>query len=135
MNLLERIRANKPGTLDRKSGSQRNTRAAALVLSASLFAVSSLTTVASAESVDSLHVTAGIAGDSKQADREAKKKERAAAREAKKKERAARSHNKSSDDDRSYAKATKTKGHKGSDSKSDRGSDVDLGDDDPLEGL
>jgi len=56
--------------------------------------------------------------------REAKRAERAAAREAKKKERASKS-NKS--DDRSLAKAKASKGSSGS--------SVDLGDDDPLEGL
>jgi hypothetical protein len=136
MNLFDRTRATKLWALDRKSGGQRRAGTIALVLSVSLFAFSSLASVVSAESVDSLHATRGIAGDSKQADKEAKKKERAAAREAKeakKKERAAKS--KASDDDRSYAKATKSKSRKGSDSKSERSSDVDLGDDDPLEGL
>jgi hypothetical protein len=69
---------------------------------------------------------AGIATDpgSKSAAREAKKRERAEAREAKKKERASRS---SKSDDRSLAKAKSSKGSSGS--------SVDLGDNDPLEGL
>lgn len=61
---------------------------------------------------------------SKSAAREAKRAERAAAREAKKKERASRS---SKSDDRSLAKAKSSKGSSGS--------SVNLGDNDPLEGL
>ena len=62
----------------------------------------------------------GIAGDAsaKRAEREAKKAERAAAREAKKKERAKAKEER-------YAKSQKRT----------EGSSVDLGDDDPLEGL
>jgi hypothetical protein len=73
--------------------------------------------------VTDVHTAATIGTDpgSKSAAREAKRAERAAARDAKKKERASRS-NKS--DDRSLAKA-----------KSSKGSSVDLGDNDPLEGL
>lgn len=55
--------------------------------------------------------------------REAKKRERAEAREAKKKERAAKAGK--SDDRLAKAKSSKSTG----------GSSVDLGDDDPLEGL
>jgi len=66
----------------------------------------------------------GIAGDasSKRAEREAKKAERAAAREAKKKERA------KAKDELAKAKSAKR-------SNSSTPSSVDLGDDDPLEGL
>jgi hypothetical protein len=70
-----------------------------------------------------MHAAATIGTDpgSKSAAREAKRAERAAARDAKKKERASRA-NKS--DDHSLAKA-----------KSSKSSSVDLGDNDPLEGL
>ena len=66
----------------------------------------------------------GIAGDAsaKRAEREAKKAERAAAREAKKKERA------KAKEELAKAKQAKRSG-------SSTGSSVDLGDDDPLEGL
>jgi hypothetical protein len=71
-------------------------------------------------------VAAGISSDpNAKSAREQKRAERAAARDAKKKERASRS-NKS--DDRSLAKAKSGKG-------SSSGSSVDLGDNDPLEGL
>jgi hypothetical protein len=66
----------------------------------------------------------GTDSGSKSAAREAKKKERAAARDAKKKERASRG---SKSDERSYAKAKSSKGSSGS--------SVDLGDNDPLDGL
>jgi len=62
----------------------------------------------------------------KSAAREAKRAERAAAREAKKKERASRT-NKS--DDRTFAKS------KSKPKESSGGSSLDLGDNDPLEGL
>jgi hypothetical protein len=69
--------------------------------------------------------SAAIASDpNAKSAREAKRAERAAAREAKKKERASKS---SKSDDRSLAKAKASKGSSGS--------SVDLGDDDPLEGL
>ena len=66
----------------------------------------------------------GIAGDAsaKRAEREAKRAERAAAREAKKKERAR------AKEELAKAKASKRNGSSSS-------SSVDLGDDDPLEGL
>lgn len=70
--------------------------------------------------------SSGISADpgAKSAAREAKKRERAEAREAKKKERASRS---SKSDDRSLAKAKS--------GKSSSSGAVDLGDNDPLEGL
>lgn len=71
----------------------------------------------------------GKDSSAKSAAREAKRAERAAAREAKKKERASRA-NKS--DDRTFAKSkTKSK----SKSKDSSSSSLDLGDNDPLEGL
>jgi hypothetical protein len=71
-----------------------------------------------------VHTTAGICSDpsAKRAEREAKR----AAREAKKKERAA-AHASSKSDDRSLAKAKS--------SKRESRSSVDLGDNDPLDGL
>ncbi|HKU40556.1 MAG TPA: hypothetical protein VJR89_20490 [Polyangiales bacterium] len=69
------------------------------------------------------HVASGhVAGDAKKAERDAKRAEKAAARAAKKKEKQARAHK--SDDELAKAKSSKNKGNS-----------VDLGDDDPLEGL
>lgn len=83
-----------------------------------LLSVAPITNEVSAQS-------AKVAGDAstKRAEREAKRAERAAAREAKKKERA-----KAKDERLAKAKAGKRSG-------SDSTSSVDLGDDDPLEGL
>lgn len=63
-----------------------------------------------------------VASDAKKAEREAKKAEKAQARAAKKKEKSSRSHK--DEDELAKAKSSKSKGGQ-----------VDLGDNDPLEGL
>lgn len=114
MELFKSTRANK-----RRAGNKhRWALGVALAVGAYLFGIAPLENTASADS------RVVISGDSKKADKEAKKAERAAARAAKKKSK------KGGDDDGSLAKA---KTGKKSGSKS--GSGVDLGDDDPLEGL
>jgi len=116
MERFESTRANK-----RRADNKRHwVIGVALTIGAYLFGIAALESSASAHSG-----TQVISGDSKKADKEAKKAEKAekaAARAAKKKA-------KKADDDGSLAKAKTGKGG------SKAGSSVDLGDDDPLEGL
>jgi hypothetical protein len=138
MKPFERIRATEPHAGEARGAAAilRWMRRASIVLAVGgyLFGYAPSAEPASAQSVKKVQAGTSIARDnSKRAEREAKRAERAAAREARKKERAARAHKHSQDDDdRSYAKAKPSKGSSG---KSERSADVDLGDDDPLEGL
>ncbi len=130
MKISERARAtDSQATASRFSGIkswQHQTTLAAVAVGAFLLGSSQLGELsASTGKSSTLGESAAIASDPKaKSAREAKRAERAAAREAKKKERAAKS---SKSDDRSLAKAKAPKGSSGS--------SVDLGDDDPLEGL
>jgi hypothetical protein len=121
MELFESTRANK-----RRAGNRQHwAMGIALAVGAYLFGIAPFESSADAQGN---HV---ISGDSKKADKEAKKAERAAARAAKKADKEAKKASKhKDDDDRSLAKAKTGKG-----SKSSSESRVDLGDDDPLEGL
>ena len=136
MKLFERVHAAEAATnhscrTGAKTKRRQLTMALVLAAGAALFGHAPLAGRVSAQAGDPPRMAAGIERDAKHADRDAKRAERAAAREAKKKERAARSH-KSSDDERSYAKA---KPPKTSGSKSENHSGAQLGGDDPLEGL
>jgi hypothetical protein len=127
MNFSARARAAEPRAIATRlagtqSSWQHQVTSIALALGTLVLGYAPLESAQSALVGDS--AAASIAADpNAKAAREAKRAERAAAREAKKKERASRS-NKS--DDR-YAKAKSGKGSSGS--------SVDLGDNDPLEGL
>jgi basic membrane lipoprotein Med (substrate-binding protein (PBP1-ABC) superfamily) len=122
MRPFESTRAN-----ERRPGNRRHwVLGVALAVGAFLFGLAPLGSSASAQPGSHAIST----DSSKKADKEAKKAERAAARAAKKKEQkehAASKHK--DDDDRSLAKAKTGK------SASKSGSSVNLGDDDPLEGL
>jgi hypothetical protein len=118
MELFESTRANK-----RRAGNRQHwAMGIALAVGAYLFGIAPFESSAEAQGT---HV---ISGDSKKADKEAKKAERAAARAARKADKEAKKKHKDNDD-RSLAKAKTGKGSKSSESR------VDLGDDDPLEGL
>lgn len=125
MKIFERARAtDSQATASRFSSLQswqHQTTLAAVAVGAFLLGSSQLGELPASPSTSG--ESAAIASDpNAKSAREAKRAERAAAREAKKKERASKK-----SDDRSLAKA---KASKGSSSSS-----VDLGDDDPLEGL
>jgi hypothetical protein len=128
MKISERARATDSQATDSRPFGIRSwlhashtTTLAAVAVGAFLFGSSQLGELPVSPSA--LGESAAIASDpNAKSAREAKRAERAAAREAKKKERASKK-----SDDRSLAKAKASKGSSGS--------SVDLGDDDPLEGL
>ena len=125
MTLLSRARISQSQAIQARHALAPAWRRAAtqlvFVLGAALFADVALATQISAQSGA---VTIARGSSAKSAAREAKRAERAAAREAKRKERAARTNH---SDDSSLAKAKS--------GKKSSGSSVDLGDNDPLDGL
>jgi hypothetical protein len=130
MNFSARARATEPRAIATRLATlrpnwQHQVTGVALAVGTLMFGYAPLESARTA-SPDEVHASSAIGTDpgSKSSARDAKRAERAAAREAKKKERASRS---SKSDDRSLAKAKS--------SKSSSGSSVDLGDNDPLEGL
>jgi hypothetical protein len=126
MNVTARVRATKLSTpRSAKPSWQHHATSIALVVGAFVMGYAPLDSQINAQRSADAPVAGGISSDpNAKSARDAKRAERAAARDAKKKERASRS---SKSDDRSLAKAKS--------SKSSSGSSVDLGDNDPLEGL
>jgi hypothetical protein len=126
MDISARVRATKSSTKIARLVAGWQLQATGVAFAAAAFVLGGVPLDRQLDAPQHASQSAGIHNDSSaKSAREAKRAERAAAREAKKKERAARS-NKS--DDRSLAKAKTPKTGNGSGS-------VDLGDDDPLEGL
>jgi hypothetical protein len=124
MNVTARVRATNPSTPRfAKPSWQHQATTIAIAVGAFVMGYAPLESQISARSESG--IASGISSDpNAKSAREQKKADRAAARDAKKKERASRS---SKSDDRSLAKAKS--------GKSSSGSSVDLGDNDPLEGL
>ncbi len=126
MKISERARAtdSQATRLFSSKSWQHQTTLAAVAIGAFLLGSSQLGELPASQAVSADRAdSAAIASDpNAKSAREAKRAERAAAREAKKKERASKK-----SEDRSLAKAKASKGSSGS--------SVDLGDDDPLEGL